>query len=227
MQKVSCRKVIAAPFIYKDNDIHFLIVKDRTHKEWTFITGGCKAHESDLQSAVRELLEETKNVVSLDCIGGAALRMDFTTTYREPHQRIRDQQKGELVVTTYSMFFFDITHCSKPPTELRSQFRSIKNVRGAFNENLDITFETLESFLSKNFVWRFIKQVVVRTPAFAQLVDKIRATYGAQGGGQEAAALPAVQAQAGSGVCTPSLAPKHEGKPQLAAAPGSSGWELA
>ena len=166
ISKIVCRKVIVAPFFKKDNQVYFLIVKDRTHKEWTFITGGCKLHEDDLQSALRELLEETKNIVCLDPAPQFIKRIEFSTTYREPHQRIRDKAKGESIVTLYSMFFIDITNIQSSPLELRNKFRSIKNLRGAYNENLDITFETLDSFLKKNYVWRFIKQIVVKIPVF-------------------------------------------------------------
>ena len=172
--RIVCRKVIVAPFYKKDNDIFFLIVKDRTHKEWTFITGGCKLHEDDLQSALRELLEETKNIVSLEPDVQSIKRIEFSTTYREPHQRIRDKIKGENIVTLYSMFFIDITNIKSSPMELRNQFRSIKNLRGAYNENLDITFETLDAFLRKNYVWRFIKQVVVKVPVFGSAYESIR-----------------------------------------------------
>lgn len=172
--RIVCRKVIVAPFYKKDSDIHFLIVKDRTHKEWTFITGGCKLHEDDLQSALRELLEETKNIISLNPDVQPTRRIEFSTTYREPHQRVRDKMKGETIVTMYSMFFIDITNLKSSPVELRNQFRSIKNLRGAYNENLDITFETLDAFLKKNYVWRFIKQVVVKIPVFGSTYNSIR-----------------------------------------------------
>lgn len=173
LQRVVCRKVIVVPFVVREGRLQFLIVKDRAHKEWTFITGGCKAHESEAQSAMRELIEETRSVILADSSFSGAPRYDFTTTYREPCQRMRDRERGEIVVTTYSVFFVDISSYRKQPAEIRSQFRSIKHMRGAYNENLDVTFETLDSFLGKNFVWRFIKQVVVKTPRFAELCDLI------------------------------------------------------
>lgn len=175
LQRVTCRKVIVAPFIFQDDQLQFLIVKDRTHKEWTFITGGCKSHESDADSAVRELVEETRNIINIDRAQFDAIKFEFVTTYREPQQRIKDRERGELVMTAYSMFFIDMTLLNAPsPLELRAKFRNTKNLRGAFNENLDITFETLNSFMNKNFVWRFIKQVVVKNPDFIKYHDNLQ-----------------------------------------------------
>jgi 8-oxo-dGTP pyrophosphatase MutT (NUDIX family) len=173
MQRQHCRKVIVAPFVIQNNKVYFLTVKDRTHREWTFITGGCKSNESTIQSAFRELNEETKSVVSIDFNKVTTQSFEFSTTYREPYQIARDRERGELVITNYSMFFMDVTRWNKCPLDLRNRFRRIKDARGPFNENLDITFETLDSFLGKNFVWRFIKQIVIRTPRFAELYKQI------------------------------------------------------
>lgn len=182
-KRIECRKVIVAPYVIRNDKVQFLIVKDRTFKEWTFITGGCKAYETDYEAALRELYEETKSIVNLTnnglCSPEQASHFRFVTTYREPHQRSKDESRGEYMVTVYTMFFIDITEYRPAPSEIRFQFRLTKNLKGVYNENLDLTFETIDSFLHKNFVWRFIKQVVVRIPKFRELckaIEGIRAS---------------------------------------------------
>lgn len=182
-KSVDCRKVIVAPYVVIDNkQAMFLIVKDRTHKEWTFITGGCKNSETELESAIRELYEETKSIVNMTHLKHLPLEelksmvrtFCFSTTYREPYQKKRDISKGEVVVTHYTMFFINITKLKLLPEDIRVQFRLMKNVKGVYNENLDLCFDTIDNFLHKAYVWRFIKQVVVRIPMFREIYRSLQ-----------------------------------------------------
>ena len=60
-------KAIAIPVIYNGDVPRFLTVRDKRFKEWIFVTGGCRRREinNPLRTALRELEEETRGVVSL------------------------------------------------------------------------------------------------------------------------------------------------------------------
>ena len=60
-------KAIAVPVTFTDGKPRFLTVRDKRFKEWIFVTGGCRRREifNPLRTALRELEEETRGVVSL------------------------------------------------------------------------------------------------------------------------------------------------------------------
>jgi len=159
MKTVVRRKVIVIPYVHSGE---FLVVKDRKFKEWTFITGGCKAYETDAQAARRELLEETRGNLDAPFIEDSHM-VQFRTTYRESKELVQDRSRGERIVTQYTVFFVNI---NISPEELKTKFRGTKNVRGPFNENADLSFETPESFAQKTHVWRFIRTHVLKAPFF-------------------------------------------------------------
>jgi len=67
-------KSIAIPVSFIDGVPHFLLVHDRRHSEWTFVTGGCRHREivDPIVCALRELEEETRGIIDLE---------DVTYTY--------------------------------------------------------------------------------------------------------------------------------------------------
>ena len=60
-------KAIAIPVTFAGDTPRFLTVRDKQFKEWIFVTGGCRRREifTPLRTALRELEEETRGVVSL------------------------------------------------------------------------------------------------------------------------------------------------------------------
>ncbi len=61
-------KAIAIPVIRtQGQESQFLVVRDRRFKDWIFVTGGCRRREipNPLRTALRELEEETRGVISL------------------------------------------------------------------------------------------------------------------------------------------------------------------
>jgi 8-oxo-dGTP pyrophosphatase MutT (NUDIX family) len=161
MKTVVRRKVIVIPYVHSGE---FLVVKDRKFKEWTFITGGCKSYETDSQAARRELIEETRGTLDVPFTADQQ-SFRFRTTYRESKELAQDRLRGERIVTQYSVFFVDISP-EATSMDLKAKFRGTKNVRGAFNENADLSFETPESFAQKTHVWRFIRNHVLTAPFF-------------------------------------------------------------
>lgn len=162
------RKVIVVPFVREGpKTIKFMVVKDRKSKEWTFITGGCKARETDVQAAMRELKEETRNVLGLhiDAFCDRANSFQFRTAYRELKEFQEDKLRNERVLTQYTVFALDATDLGDVAA-MRNAFRNTKNMRGAYNENTDLNFETLESFANKAHVWKFIRDHVLVNAQF-------------------------------------------------------------
>jgi 8-oxo-dGTP pyrophosphatase MutT (NUDIX family) len=172
MKFVVRRKVIVVPFAKDGDDIKFMVVKDRKNKEWTFVTGGCKARESDAQAAQRELCEETRGVLDLDFEDRSASSFRFKTTYRDAKELADDRARNEQVVTTYSVYAVDITGIDFE--DAKRSFRGTKAIQRAWNENTDLNFETLESFSNKAHVWKFIRDHVLENQQFQMHVHRLK-----------------------------------------------------
>jgi 8-oxo-dGTP pyrophosphatase MutT (NUDIX family) len=173
MKFVVRRKVIVVPFARDGDDVvKFMVVKDRKNKEWTFVTGGCKAKESDVQAAQRELCEETRGVLDLDFDRSGASSFRFKTTYRDAKELADDRARNEQVVTTYSVFAVDITGIDFE--DAKRSFRGTKATQRSWNENTDLNFETLESFSNKAHVWKFIRDHVLENQQFQMHVHRLK-----------------------------------------------------
>lgn len=171
---VTRRKVIIVPFVRSDERLSFLTVKDRKSKEWTFITGGCKARETDLEAARRELKEETRNLFDIDISVSPHNFFRFKTTFRETKEWIGDKAKNEKVITLYTVYLIDVSaYIQDNPRMCRQAFRNTKNMRGVYNENADLNFETLDSFTHKVHVWRFIRDHVLKSSQFKTMYKKL------------------------------------------------------
>ena len=85
MKKEEIHKAIAVPVTFVDEKPKFLTVRDRRHKEWIFVTGGCRKREvSDpIHCALRELEEETRGVLRLK--SGIYTNFKFETTTTRGH----------------------------------------------------------------------------------------------------------------------------------------------
>lgn len=99
---VNRKKVFVIPYV--DNKV--MLVKDRKTKEWGFISGGVKNHESYFQAAQRELFEETSGLMSH--IPENHGRSSFKTMYRPDELLKVNEQRGEQVSSTYCVFWIPI-----------------------------------------------------------------------------------------------------------------------
>lgn len=169
MRLVVRRKVIVVPYVRTPTDTRFMVVKDRKHKEWTFITGGVKSKETDMQAAERELREETKGTLGLDFTMLPCKMFQFKTDYRESQEIIDDREKRQVVHTVYTVYMIDISPLDT--NTIKTQFRSIKRMKGAYNENADLSFETLDSFARKTHVWKFIREHVLPSTHFNEIAQ--------------------------------------------------------
>lgn len=96
------RKVFVIPY-YNDK---VMLVKDRKTREWGFVSGGVKKHESYLKAAERELFEETSGLMGV--IPKNAGVYSFNTEYRPEELLIQNQQKGEKVLSKYKVYWVPI-----------------------------------------------------------------------------------------------------------------------
>lgn len=168
------RKVIVVPYVRAkhSNRVLMLVVKDKLHDEWTFISGGCKQFETNDQSAVRELREETRAAVQLDLSKCSFTKLALQTDYREPSELARDA--SVQVLTQYHIYLIDITHYKPIPAIVRAFRRRGGLMRGVYDENNDIQFLPLQAFARRANVWPFIKNVVLKDPCFRYHCSTLR-----------------------------------------------------
>lgn len=93
------RKVMVIPYAGR----RVLMVRDRGTGEWGFISGGVKRHEKHAEAAVRELREETSDL--LRDLRGLQKETAFDTWYRTKAHRANDDRKGERVRSEYRVFW--------------------------------------------------------------------------------------------------------------------------
>lgn len=93
------RKVMVIPYAGR----RVLMVRDRGTGEWGFVSGGVKRHEKHAEAAVRELREETSDL--LRDLRGLQKETAFDTWYRTKTHRANDDRKGERVRSEYRVFW--------------------------------------------------------------------------------------------------------------------------
>ena len=94
------KKVIVIPYIMSIRNCYLMMVKDRVHDEWTFVTGGCKPHESYRSCAVRELFEETNGAL---CLMYHDLNIDKFQSFLFNNEILDDG-----VILTYKVYFIPL-----------------------------------------------------------------------------------------------------------------------
>ncbi|KAF6252699.1 hypothetical protein COO60DRAFT_1643827 [Scenedesmus sp. NREL 46B-D3] len=131
------RKVLVIPYVraQRGGGVLLMVVKDKSHDEWTFISGGCKLYETSEQSASRELKEETRAAVHLDLSRCACTQFAIETDYREPAELAADVGK---VTTRYHIYLVDITGYKSIASIVRNFRRRSGSVHGVYDENSDI-----------------------------------------------------------------------------------------
>ena len=120
------------------------------------------AHES----ASRELKEETRNAVRVDVASRPHITFKLLTTYKDSC----DQR--ENVMTEYSVSLVDITGYGSMQSILRA-FRLKRNsMHGVYDENSEISFDTLEQFTRRR-LWPFIRWHVLANKSFGMHCKQI------------------------------------------------------
>ena len=131
-------KAIAIPVSFHDGTARFLTVRDKRFKEWIFVTGGCRRREifNPLRTALRELEEETRGVVSLK-------KCDYT------HYSFTVKE-SPTVDLEYNVFIFFVNYSRTDQQELIRRFNEEKhkmhtkkiNMKRTYDENDFMSFDS-------------------------------------------------------------------------------------
>lgn len=174
-------KAIVVPIVRHPTKTKFLVVRDSRHQEWIFVTGGCKKSEIEypLRCGLRELEEETRGTVNIK--SGEFSEFQFESSHRSPEETRKDRSEGIIVTLVYHVYIinFDVTqeqqksivqqfHTNKATMEQNK--REGSHVKKAYDENDDISFDTLEEF-NKKSRWNLIVKHIIENPAFYTSMD--------------------------------------------------------
>ena len=166
------------------NDSKFLTVKDSRHQEWIFVTGGCKKSEVDnpLKCGIRELEEETRGVINLRT--GEFTEYEFESSYRSPEETRKDRFEGIIVTLVYHVYLINIQYTAEQQTKIVQDFHVNKarmeinkkdglRIKKAYDENDDISFDTLEEF-NKKKQWSLITDNIIGNPKFYDMMNSTK-----------------------------------------------------
>lgn len=170
-------KVIIIPMIIQDTGPpKFLTVKDSRHQEWIFVTGGCKKSEinNPLKCGLRELEEETRGV--FDIRSGSFSKFHFISKERSPSEIIKDRLEGLVVTLMYHVYIIAVDIPSSQQKQLIQNFhinlekmkankRNGVRIKRAYDENDDLSFDTLDEFNRKR-QWPLITNNVINNKDF-------------------------------------------------------------
>jgi ADP-ribose pyrophosphatase YjhB (NUDIX family) len=166
-------KAIAIPVTFVGDTPRFLTVRDKRFKEWIFVTGGCRRREicTPIRTALRELEEETRGVVSLK-------NGEYTTfTF--------DVKESPTVDLVYSVFIFFVDYSSIEQYELVRKFNDEKykmytkkiHMKRTYDENDFMSFDTLPEFNSRRRWERIIHNVIENPEFYACMTSLNRKTF--------------------------------------------------
>jgi hypothetical protein len=175
-------KAIVIPIVKSGTgDPKFLTVKDSRHQEWIFVTGGCKKSEVDnpLRCGLRELEEETRGAVNIKT--GDFSEFQFESNYRSPEEIKKDRFEGLIVTLVYHVYLIDLHITQEQQTKIVDDFHTNKarmemnkkdglRIKKAYDENDDISFDTLEEF-NKKTRWKLIVNNIIENPKFYDLMN--------------------------------------------------------
>jgi 8-oxo-dGTP pyrophosphatase MutT (NUDIX family) len=169
-------KAIAIPVTFTGDKPKFLTVRDRRFKDWIFVTGGCRRREipNPLRTALRELEEETRGVVSLK--KGEYTDYKFT---------VKESPGVEL---EYNVFVFFVNYTNQEQFELVRKFNEEKQktnmkklqkqpIKRTHDENDFMSFETLTEFNTKKQWDRIVKNVLNNPEFYACVTSLNRKTF--------------------------------------------------
>ena len=169
-------KAIIIPIIKSNSETKFLTVKDSRHQEWIFVTGGCKKSEVDypLKCGLRELEEETRGVINIKA--GEFSEFQFESNVRSPEETRKDRLEGIIVTLVYHVYIINLNLSQEQQTRVIQEFHVNKarmelnkingvHIKKAYDENDDISFDTLEEF-NKKSRWDLIVNNVIQNPLF-------------------------------------------------------------
>jgi len=180
-------KTVTILVSFIDDKPRFLTVRDRRHRDWIFITGGCRKRETSnpLRCALRELEEETRGVIQLK--QGQYSHFTFVHNTRTPEEEEEDRKDNLDVVIIYNVYIIEynitrdvqysiIEEFNKRKTHTENRKKLKMHIRRSYDENDMISFDTIEEFTKKQ-QWTVIHNFVVMNPEFIETLKKPRITF--------------------------------------------------
>ena len=174
-------KAIIIPIIKSETGTKFLTVRDSRHQEWIFVTGGCKKSEVDnpLKCGLRELEEETRGVINIRT--GEFSEFQFESNYRSPEETKKDRFEGIIVTLVYHVYLVNVNITSEQQIRIVQDFHANRvrmeinkkdgvRIKKAYDENDDISFDTLDDF-NKKTRWKLIITNIIENPKFYDLMN--------------------------------------------------------
>ena len=174
-------KAIVIPIIKSETGTKFLTVRDTRNQEWIFVTGGCKKSEVDnpLKCGLRELEEETRGVINIRT--GEFSEFEFESSYRSPEETKKDRFEGIIVTLVYHVYLINVNITSEQQVRIVQDFHANRarmeinkkegvRIKKAYDENDDISFDTLEDFNKKNR-WKLIITNIIENSKFYDLMN--------------------------------------------------------
>jgi len=164
-------KAISIVVSLADEQPRFLTVRDRRFKDWIFVTGGCRRREvfTPIRTALRELEEETRGVVSLT-----------SGEYTDYVFSVPDGPTTELV---YHVFVFFVNYSRDEQERQIRRFVDEKNkmnlkkinkepgVKRTWDENDFMSWDTLGEYTARTKRWDLITNHVIDNPEFEACVS--------------------------------------------------------
>ncbi len=130
----------------------YLVVRDKVHKEWTFISGTCEKYERPITCAIREVYEETRGAINLRR-KRPKIRKIYRT-YDGSHRRV-------------DVIFIQLRYSTNHIAKIKRRFLNASTDNPGWDENTHISFETISKLLSRKNVWNFVRKVVRESSLFA------------------------------------------------------------
>lgn len=143
------RKIMIVLYTIFKGQIYYLLVHDARYNEWTFISGGCKGKEfeSYLDSANRELQEETRNIMGKTTVLSDEYSIDRWITGEDGRRRAYRIYFLPLNINDYCLKCISEYFCNTPP----------RNKSEA--ENSDLRFFTATEFANLP-MWKSSRDVL-------------------------------------------------------------------
>lgn len=169
-------KAIAIPVCLSEDRPVFLTIRDRRFKEWGFVAGGARRRELTvpLRTALRELEEETRGVVSIK--QGEYTSYVFT---------VKESPTVELIYSVF-VFFVDFTKAQRAQMvrrfldeKAKTQVKKLQKqpIKRVFDENDFMSWDTIEEYMMRPKKWDRIVQNVVKNPEFYACLSGPRKTF--------------------------------------------------
>jgi hypothetical protein len=176
-------KSIVIPYIKtKDNDKtyrSYVLVKDKTFKDLTFVVGGCKQKEIPKKSvrdstfytdydsyktcALRELEQESRGVFGNVSKKALKQGFKFSSNERFNDEKNKDAEEGVVVTMRYTVYYLPLDLSEKAFKDIVKQFKNTKPKKNdpEYNETSDIVLKTKSELEESKKLWSFMKERVL------------------------------------------------------------------